>query len=34
MTHIILLLSKFGIDQSEGQEEESQEVSEIHLPYL
>ena len=29
VTHIILLSSNVGIDQSEGQE-----TSEIHLPYL
>lgn len=33
VTHIILLSSNVGIDQSEGQGE-GQETSEIHLPYL
>lgn len=33
VTHIILLLSNVGIDQSKGQGE-GQENSEIYLPYL
>ena len=33
VTHIILLSSNVGIDQSEGQRE-GQETSEIHLSYL
>lgn len=34
MAYIILLLDNVGIGQSEGQEEENQEISEIQLPGL
>lgn len=34
MAYTILLLDNVGIGQSEGQEEENQEISEIQLPNL